>query len=101
MLADSSISTPLIRLVEDLHGEPQALQFFDQHLEGFRHTRFQDRIPLHNRFVGLDPAHHIITLDGEQLLQDVRGAIGFQRPHFHFPKPLATRTALCHPTAAA
>ncbi len=37
---------------------------------------------------------HVVGLDGQHFLQDVGGAVGFQRPHFHLTEALATELGL-------
>ena len=45
--------------------------------------------PLTMRFVDAGAALHVVGLDGEQFLQRVGRAVGFQRPDFHFAEALA------------
>ena len=45
--------------------------------------------PLTMRLVDARAALHVVGLDGEQFLQRVRRAVGFERPHFHFAEALA------------
>ena len=52
------------------------------------------RVALDDRLVDLRAAGHIVGLRGEQLLEDVRRAVGFERPDFHFPEPLAAELRL-------
>src|SRR5882724_1828331 len=61
-----------------------------KHVEGLRYTRPRDIITLDDRLIGLRTADDIIRLEGEQFLQDIRRAISFQRPNFHFAKTLTT-----------
>src|SRR5207237_838721 len=37
---------------------------------------------------------HVVRLDGQDFLERVRGAVGFERPHFHFSEPLAAKLRL-------
>src|SRR5215469_15215666 len=74
---------------DQLHIQAERLQLTNQHIEGLRHARFNGRLALHDGFVDLGPAKHIVGLCREQLLQDVRRAVGLERPDFHFPEALA------------
>src|SRR3569833_2928350 len=65
-----------------------------QYIEGFRNTRSRDIITHDNGFIGLGSADDIVGLQGQQLLENVGGAIGFKRPHFHFTKTLTTKLCL-------
>ena len=53
---------------QDLDIQAQALQFLNEHLEGFRHARFRDVFTLHDCFIGLDTTHNVVGLDGQDLL---------------------------------
>ena len=45
--------------------------------------------PLTMRLVDARAALHVVRLDGEQFLQRVGRAVGFERPDFHFAEALA------------
>ena len=77
-----------------LMSSAQGLQLLDQHLEGLRHARLGDVLALDDGLVGLDAAHDIVGLHGQDLLQGVGRAVGFQRPHFHFAEALAAELSL-------
>src|SRR5690606_14000517 len=79
---------------EHLDVEAQRLQLLEQHLERLRYARLGDVLLLDDRLVDLDPAEHVVGLDGEQLLQRVRGAGGLHRPALHLTEPLATELGL-------
>ena len=81
-------------LVQDLDVEPQRLELLDQDLERLGHARWLDVLALDDRFVRLDSAHDVVGLDRQQLLEDVRGAIGLERPNLHLAKPLAAELSL-------
>src|SRR5262249_28367992 len=74
---------------DQLHIQAERLQLTNQHIEGLGHARFNGRLALHDGFVYLGPAKHIVGLCREQFLQDVRRAVGLERPDFHFPEALA------------
>src|SRR5690349_615909 len=76
------------------HLETERLQFLHQYVERFGDAGLRQILPLHDRFVHLAPAIHVVRLDREHLLQHVRGAVRFQRPHFHLPEPLTAELRL-------
>ena len=49
---------------------------------------------LDNGLVGLDASHHIVGLDGEDFLQHIRRAVGFESPYFHFAETLSAELRL-------
>ena len=53
-----------------------------------------DVLALDNGLIGLDTAHDIIGLDGQDLLQGISRAVGLQRPHFHLAEALAAELCL-------
>src|SRR5436309_1345756 len=54
--------------VTHFHIETQRLHFFDQHVEGFGHTRFQAVIAFDNALIDARAALHVVGLDGKQFL---------------------------------
>ena len=74
--------------------DAQRADFFQQYVEGLRHARFHTVIAIHDVFVHLGTAVYIVGLDGKHFLQCVRGAISFQRPHFHLTEALTTELSL-------
>src|SRR4029079_1570826 len=73
----------LLVLVQDLDREAERLKLLDQHLEGLRNARRLDLLALDDRLVRLHAAHHIVALDGEQLLEDGRRALSVRGPALH------------------
>src|SRR5579872_1748199 len=69
--------------------QTERLQLADEHVERFRHSRFDSGLALHNGLVNFGAAVDIVGLRREQFLENVRGAVRFERPHFHFSKSLA------------
>ena len=53
-----------------------------------------DVVALDDRLVDLDPAEHVVGLDGQQLLQAVGGAVGLEGPHLHLAEALAAELRL-------
>src|SRR5262249_20764646 len=75
---------------DQLHIQAERLQFPNQYVERLRHARFNGGLALHDGFVDLGPAKHIVGLCREQFLQNVCRAIGLERPDLHFSETLAT-----------
>src|SRR6476620_7532060 len=84
----------LLVRIEDLGVEAEAPQFLDEHLEGLGDPRWLDLLPLHDGLVGLDAPEDVVRLHGQQLLEDVGRAIGFERPDLHLAEALATELGL-------
>ena len=80
--------------IEDLGVETEAAQFLDEHLEGLGHARRLDLLALDDGFVCLDASEDVVRLDREQLLQDVRGPVGLERPDLHLAEALAAELRL-------
>src|SRR5438445_254752 len=83
-----------LAVVEHLDAEPQRLQLLDEHLEALGDARRLDVLALHDRLVRLDAAHDVVGLHREELLKDVRRAVGLERPHLHLAEPLAAELCL-------
>src|SRR5204862_284362 len=60
----------------------------------FRPPRRERRVALDDRFVDLCAARDVVRLRGEQFLEDVRRAVGFERPDLHFAEPLPAELRL-------
>src|ERR1035438_10287414 len=82
------------RLLHQLDVETQRLQLANQYVERFRHARLDGSFALDDGLVNLGAAIHIVGLGGEHFLQDVRGAVGFERPDFHFAETLSAELRL-------
>src|ERR1700690_383976 len=74
--------------------QAQGLQFAHEDVERFGHARLDAGFALHDRLVNLGATIDVVRLRGEQLLENVRRAVSFQRPHFHFSKPLSAELRL-------
>src|SRR6266852_7797712 len=70
-------------LTQDLDPERQAFQLLDQHTERLRDAGFERVVALDDRLVRLDAADDVVGLDGEDFLEDVRRAVGLERPNLH------------------
>src|SRR6476620_3786938 len=84
----------LLVRIEDLGVEAEAPQFLDEHLERFGDLRWLDLLPLHDGLVGLDAPEDVVRLHGQQLLEDVGRAVGFERPDLHLAEALAAELGL-------
>src|SRR5258708_5822310 len=73
----------------ELEGQGERLQLAAEDVERLRHARFDPRFALDDGLVNLRAAIDVVRLRREQLLQDVRCAVSFQRPNFHFAEALA------------
>ena len=65
-----------------------------QHVHGLGNTRSGQVLALDDRLVSLGAAHHVVGLDGQDLLQDVGGAEAFERPNLHLTETLAAELGL-------
>src|SRR5216684_3344393 len=81
-------------LAQDLDPEREPFQLLDQHAERFRDAGLQRVVALDDRLVGFDAADDVVGLDGQDLLQDVRGAVSLERPHLHLAEALAAELRL-------
>src|SRR6266851_8368326 len=75
-------------LTQDLAPERQAFQLLDQHAERLRDAGFERVVALDDRLVRLDAADDVVGLDGEDFLEDVRRAVGLERPNLHLTETL-------------
>src|SRR5487761_1367889 len=83
-----------LRFFKQLHVEAQRLELLDHYVERFRQSRLERVLALDDRFVHPGPSRHVVRLDGQHLLQRVRGAVGFERPDFHFSQALPAELRL-------
>src|ERR1700730_4930618 len=80
--------------LHQLHVETERLGRPGQDVYRFRHARLDAWLALDDGLVNLRAAIDVVGLCREQLLQDVRSAVRFERPHFHFPETLASELRL-------
>src|SRR5487761_1138167 len=74
--------------------QAERLQLADEHVERFGHAGFDSGLALNNGLVNFGAAVNVVGFRREQFLENVRGAIRFKRPHFHFSEPLAAELRL-------
>src|SRR2546427_2143423 len=84
---------PLV-LAQDLDPERKALQLLHQHSERLRDAGLERVVALDDRLVCLHAADDVVRLDGQDLLQNVGGAVRLERPHLHLSEPLAAELRL-------
>src|SRR6202040_2935174 len=107
MLALNSSLEYGISLIQKLYIEPERAHFLHQHVEAFWDARLEIVLAAHDGLVDLRATRNVVRLDGEDFLQRVGGAVGFERPHLHFAKALAaelrlaTQRLLSHETVRA
>src|SRR5208337_4654032 len=80
--------------LHQLDVEAERLQLANEHVERFGNARFDARLALDDGLVNLGAAINVVGLCREEFLQDVRGAIGFEGPDFHFAEALAAELRL-------
>ena len=51
-------------------------------------------VAIHDVFVHLGTAGHVVRLHSQHFLQGIGSTVGFQRPHFHLPETLTTELCL-------
>src|SRR5487761_512015 len=69
-------------------------QLADEHVERLGHAGVDSGLALNNGLVNFGAAVNVVGFRREQFLENVRGAIRFKRPHFHFSEPLAAELRL-------
>src|SRR2546430_3107818 len=84
---------PLV-LAQDLDPERKALQLLHQHSERLRDAGLERVVALDDRLVCLHAADDVVRLDGQDLLQNVGGAVRLERPHLHLAEALAAELRL-------
>src|SRR3990172_180596 len=80
--------------VQHLAGQSETLQLLDQDLERLRDARLQHVLAFDDGLIRLHAAHDVVALDGEQLLENVRGAVGLECPHLHLSEALTAELRL-------
>src|SRR5215471_9346565 len=75
LLSDLSRRMPSVFGLDQLDVEAEALQLPDQHVERLWDARVVRGVALDDRLVDLGPAVDVVRLRGQELLQDVRGAV--------------------------
>src|ERR1700733_5960294 len=84
----------LVGELDELDVEAEGLQFADKYVERLGHTRLDGSFAFDDGFVDLGTAEDVVGLGGEQLLQDVGGAVSFKGPDFHLSEALSAELCL-------
>src|SRR4029078_9782494 len=74
--------------------QAERLELADEDVERLGQSWRERGVALDDRFVDLRAAGDVVRLGREQLLEDVRRAIGCERPDLHFAESLATELRL-------
>src|SRR6267143_1762752 len=80
--------------LHQLDVEAERLQLAHEHVERFGNARLDARFALDDGLVDFRAAIDVVGLRGQEFLQNVSGAIGFERPDFHFAEPLPAELRL-------
>src|SRR5665213_2619908 len=94
LIHEKTLSRRSIAALLELDIEPQRSQFLDQHVEGFRNTGLEIIVTAHDRLIDLGAARHVVGLHRQHFVQRIGGAIGLERPDFHFAEALAAELRL-------
>src|SRR5438445_8821937 len=81
-------------LAQDLDPERKAFKLLDQHAERLRDAGLKGVVALDDRFVRLHTSDDVVGLHGQDLLEDVRRAVGLERPDLHLTEPLSAELRL-------
>src|SRR5258706_1960016 len=74
--------------------QAERLQLADQNVERFGHARLDPGFALHDGLVNFRAAVNVVRFRGQQFLQDVRRAVCFEHPDFHFSEALSAKLRL-------
>src|SRR5262245_56975835 len=74
--------------------QAERLELADEDVERLGQSGLERSVALDDRFVDLRPSRHVVRLGGEQLLEDVRRAVGLERPDLHLAEALAAELRL-------
>src|SRR3979411_1897163 len=75
-------------LAQDLDPERKAFKLLDHHAERLRDAGLKGVAALHDRLVRLHASDDVVGLHGQDLLEDVRRAVGLEGPDLHLTDPL-------------
>src|SRR4051794_20398113 len=80
--------------LEELDVQAECLQLLDEDVERLGKTRLERVLALDDGLVHARPAHDVVALDGEELLERVGRSVGLHRPDFHLAEALTTELRL-------
>src|SRR5690606_31116417 len=81
-------------LSSERYGQSEGLQLLHENVERLRNPWLRQVLALDDRFVDARTTRDVVRFDRQDFLQRVRGAVSFQRPHFHFTEALAAELRL-------
>ncbi len=84
----------LVGLFDQFDVEAEGLQFADKNVERLGYTRLDGSFALDDGFVDLGTTEDVVGLGGEELLQDVGGAVCFKGPDLHLTEALSAELRL-------
>src|ERR1700710_2474379 len=84
----------LVGLFDQFDVEAERLQFANKNVERLGNTRLDGSFALDDGFVDLGAAEDVVGLGGEELLQDVGGAVSFKGPDLHLTEALSAELCL-------
>ena len=90
----AAVAAALLLGIVQVDVQAERAHFLDQHVERFRNAGLERVVAAHDRLVDLGAAGHVVGLHRQHFLQRVGGAVGFERPHFHFAEALAAELRL-------
>src|SRR4030065_1987147 len=91
---DLSLALPSVLGLDQLDVQAEALELPDEHVERLGDARGVGGVALHEGLVDLGPAVDVVRLRGQELLEDVGGAVGLEGPHLHLAEALAAELRL-------
>ena len=77
-------------LIFEIDAQAETAKLVEENVEGFGDTSRRHGVALNDSFVGFATTGDVVTLDGENLLEDVGGTECFECPNFHFSETLPT-----------
>ena len=80
--------------LHQFHVQAERLQLAHQNVERFWNARLDARLSLDDGLVNFCAAVHVVRFCGKQFLENVRRAVRFERPDFHFAESLAAELRL-------
>ena len=80
--------------LDELDVQAERLELLDEDVEALGQARLERVLALDDGLVHARAAHDVVALDGEELLERVRGAVRFHRPHFHLAETLTAELRL-------
>src|SRR3984957_4920704 len=77
-----------LRQLDELDVQTQGLKLLDENVEALGQAGLEGVLALDDGLVHPCASHDVVALDGQELLERVRAAVGFHRPDFHLAEAL-------------